>query len=416
MGAAKHHRAAEKQPCWADLVHEFGALSLHYGMPQAPSSGTTTALEITSVTPDESFWPSVAHIVRRITTDCHASVQENKYPDLVISNGDMPGMIRAKLGGIPSASIAHGQLFRVAEKPDFVTEDDHLDKAWDREDFKNFAASFFAQWTIATHFCYLQSKMPRGSVVQTPLRQEVITMASARQLAPASFNKIPRGDEVEKLLIEEYPLISRRRLVICYFRDKNGQSIIDALLASGFNVLLMVDETSGSDETTKVKVMGTSGQDPTSPYLIQVADRQLFLPLMHVVDGVASSADDEQHLNVELSRQCQQTQVFGTSFESFESRYGKRRRAASDWEPNTDNLLMSEKRFQGFEEAVQMSQMSDMYFDFLEGQKANPQHIDNLLAGIEGSMPGAVEGAMPGVMDIIRDILQELNHQEPVSS
>ena len=386
----------------------------------SPSSGVTKAVQITSVTPDETFFESIRHIFRRITSDCHASVQEGRYPDLVISDGDMPGMLRAKLGGIPNAAIAHGQLFHIAEKPDFVTEDGHLNKAWGREKLKNFAASYFSQWTIATHLCYLESSVSKGSVVQTPLRQEVLAMARARQLAPGSFYHIPRSEEVEKLLIKEYALKTRRRLVICYFRDQNGQSIVDALLASGFDVLLMVDAVSRDNKPTMI----SSSNDPLAPRLIQVADRQLFMPLMHVADGVAASAgsqlmsecihskipllalykqeDDEQHLNVELSRQCQQTQVFGTSFESFESNFGDPTKAfLQDLPANNDDIVVSEEHFEGFQDAVRSSQMSEMYYSFLEGQQDNPSAVDDGLTGAEGGLPGAV--------DIIRDILQELH-------
>ncbi|KAL3905380.1 MAG: hypothetical protein SGILL_009700 [Bacillariaceae sp.] len=89
------------------------------------------------------------------------------------------------------------------------------------------------------------------------------------------------------------------------------------------------------------RVLTERGQD-SGPKLIRVMDRSLFVPLMHVADGVASSAgsqlmseciyshmplyalyreaDDEQRLNVELSHHmdapCHRPLVFGTSFES----------------------------------------------------------------------------------------------------
>ena len=118
--------------------------------------------------------------------------------------------------------------------------------------------------------------------------------------------------------------------------------------------------------------------------------------------GLYKQEDDEQHLNVELSRQCQQTQVFGTSFESFESNFGDPTKAfLQDLPANNDDIVVSEEHFEGFQDAVRSSQMSEMYYSFLEGQQDNPSAVDDGLTGAEGGLPGAV--------DIIRDILQELH-------
>jgi hypothetical protein len=88
-------------------------------------------------------------------------------------------------------------------------------------------------------------------------------------------------------------------------------------------------------------ITSNNDNENDDPRLIRVMDRSLFVPLMHIADGVASSAgsqlmseciyshmpllalyleqDDEQKLNVELGRHagaCHKSQVFGTSFES----------------------------------------------------------------------------------------------------
>ena len=382
----------------------------------AADFGTTSALQITSVTPDDGIFGSLPHILSRLYSDCRVAQQEGKYPSLVISDGDMPGMLRAKLGGIPNAAIAHGQLFHVADKPEFVTQDRHLNKAWKRQNVKNYAASFFSKWTIATHFCYLESSSSSGAVVQTPLRQEVIAMSRARQLAPTSFPTLSRKEEVEKLLIESYALKDRRRLVICYFRDGNGHLVIEALMAAGFDVLLMIDE---GDQASVATV---HQPQPDGPRLIQVADRHLFLPLMHVADGVASSAgsqlmsecihsqipllalykegDDEQYLNVELSRQCQETQVFGTSFESLEYLHHDDLLRNGPQAEKDDNLTLFEE-VPSFVKAVDNSVMSEMYYNYLEG----PDEVDPVDLLQDDRTPN-----LPGAVDIIRGILHDVQH------
>ena len=376
--------------------------------------GTTTAISVASLVPSMDFFSTLSHLVERIVGDCEVSANSKRFPILVVSDGDMPGMLRAKFGGIPSVGISHGQLFSIASKPSWIANNGHLSRSWNREGRLNAAASYFSEWQIATHFCFLESNIPSGVVARAPLRPEVLQMAVARKRASqGEFNPdVPQLTQVKNLLLQDeiegtrltVPAAKRRKLVMCYFRDRNGGIVTDALLNAGYDVLVfdsgynkdaqsdphrfgvqwIVDDRTKHREALNMRTYEDAMQQPNAaveydstaavsdptrgrhrrllevaengvsnmkgeeddlppPRLIRVSDRSLFVPLMHIADGVASSAgsqlmsecihagmpllalylenDDEQRLNVELSRHSvscpRKPQVFGSSFENF---------------------------------------------------------------------------------------------------
>ena len=76
--------------------------------------------------------------------------------------------------------------------------------------------------------------------VYTPMINEQITelllgkeLHSAISLVKEALN----SKQIDPLMIE-HPRIERRKLVVCYFRDRNGDALTNALLRSGFDVLL----------------------------------------------------------------------------------------------------------------------------------------------------------------------------------
>jgi len=352
--------------------------------------GQTAVVPIKSVLPRDGVFAGALRTLSRVFSDCSYAHRAKRFPDLVVSDGDLPGMLRAKVGGLPSIAIAHGQLFSIAEKPAYIESNRRLSDAWDRESAKNFAAGYFSKWTIATHFCTLDVVKEGGLVVKSPLRSEVVDMAEARNHAPLSFDLLPEKMEVRSLL-EARQRGPRRRLVICYFRDKNGFAVVKLLMDAGFDVLLMTLDPHDATPDMLLKKSADEG-----PRLIPVSNRELFLPLMRIADGVAASAgsqlmtecifsrmpllalyqqvDDEQHLNVELSRQCDDSQVFGTSFESI-----------SDQEMSSAAGSLG-----SFISAVLKSHTSTLYYDFLEGRVSNEVH-DTTEVSARSSLPDAAE-------------------------
>ena len=480
------------------------------------SRGTTTAIAVASITPSFSVIDTISHILERIVGDCEVSSQRNRYPQLIVADGDLPGMLRAKVGGIPSVGIAHGQLFNIAVRPPFIAKNRKLSKSWDRQYRLNARASYFSEWQIATHFCFLESRVSSGVVARAPMRPEVIHMATARRQASTSSSssnsttipELPFRGKMEHHLLEQVVPVSaaaaaaaavqeggvnqnstttttstpvvlvppkrRRKVVICYFRDRNGDVVVEALLDAGFDVLLfdngymkgrplnddpnrygaqwIVDPTlsqeqrdaqwnelqrshgfgggdhgdndrkrksvrrrarrlSEESETTAADSLSrhhhhhhhhhhhrsltasaattvvNDQDDDDKPRLIRVTDRSLFTPLMHVADGVASSAgsqlmseciysnmpllalylehDDEQRLNVELSKDCKNPHVFGTSFETFRTTIPAlfRRHKTQTTSQPIQSKTKAWQEFHSFMKSVEQSQTSQAFYD-----------------------------------------------------
>ena len=134
----------------------------------------------------------------------------------------------------------------------------------------------------------------------------------------------------------------------------------------------------------------------TAPRMIRVADRALFVPFMSVADGIVASAgsqliseciyanipllalyrtdDDEQVLNVELSRQervmRRKIPVYGASFENFLAAYPTKKsyiRKSNRTVSKTPKLQPSgakvaRSEFESFVDKVDESIVSDAYF------------------------------------------------------
>lgn len=380
--------------------------------------GVTTAIAVTSITPAMGIFDTLSHILERIIGDCEVAHQTGRYPALVVTDGDVPGMFRAWFGSVPSVGISHGQTFAIGRKPEFIKTDARLNTAWNKQQTLNWRAAFLTNWQIGTSFAAMDTRHPSGVIAMSPMRPEAIGMAKERwrrshaseaggltrpsnsthsdaaTLAKTYLTQEQR-EKIDRLLLDrnsnspsERP---RRKLVICYFRDKNGDVMQNALLRSGFDILLfergyhkglmniqgvekfghqwivhreheeeeeltdlaiedywktMLEGTNaklledGSSKSTNATVedeentiakANEEGDFDTSensnnkePRIIRVTDMSLFIPLLSIADGVASSAgsqliseciysgtpilslyranDDEQMLNVMIYR------------------------------------------------------------------------------------------------------------------
>ena len=246
--------------------------------------GQMTVSSVASILPSMSLMDCLSLLIERVMNDCEVAENTNRYPDLVISDGDLPGMLRARMGSIPSVSVAHGQTFVIGQKPSWVNNDAVLSEAWRKQRALNSRTSYFAKWIIATNFVDIPVDGDNGAIARSPVRPEVVRMGNERQVRKEqfrymdksgnvvipqdregvknSFMSVGQKDRINQLLLgknnmealkmvrnaietkEIDPLIGsdlrlyRRKLVICYFRDKNGDVLTNALLRSGFDVLL----------------------------------------------------------------------------------------------------------------------------------------------------------------------------------
>lgn len=481
--------------------------------------GRTTAISVASLTPDLKLYDVVSRVLERVSGDCEVAASSGRYPQLVISDGDMPGMLRAEFGGIPSVGIAHGQLFSIAQKPTWVQNVPILDRAWSKQGRLNYASGFFTEWQIATHFCFLESRYASGTVARAPLRPEVLQMADARKAAREGVfdaDQLPQRNRIQKLLLHDLhqnfdhgnldeatlknrtastPITrKRRKLVICYFRDHNGEIVVQALLDAGFDVLLfdngyyrdiqndpnrygvkwivrdpkesltayirgderrrLLQKDSRSVANSTGSIGDAEGNSTTTllpsrhrrlaeanhpgnqngPRLIRVTDRSLFVPLMHVADGVASSAgsqlmseciyshmpllalykeaDDEQRLNVELSNHadapCHRSLVFGTSFEGLTQGLKKNKTNPEE----RYNLGLTLDALIKFIQEVRASPISETYFRKVSNDTSTPSNEPLVSAAIEAMdldkdpFQGLPDAAAI-ILEIVKQVLQK---------
>jgi len=449
----------------------------HSAKPQlGGKKGVTTAIAVTSIQPSLDLWGTISHVLERIMGDCEVALQTERYPMLVISDGDAPGMLRAYFGTIPSLAISHGQIFNIAKKPDWVLEDSRLNAAWDKQGWLNRKAALFSSWQIGTDFGYLETKHASAIVARPPLRPEVLQMSVARkhvrdgnplmvsdpEIAQRMANLLLHGQEYmeEKNTKIDRNTTSHRKIVLCYFRDHNGEIMIDALLQAGFDVLffetgynkkfgkdpnrfgvkwivkeqdrtklreaaqfesgkegmplpqhrrLPQDETESRrrlsqvialDEESQHRRLASTDSSSIAPRMIRVADRALFVPFMSIADGIVASAgsqliseciyanvpllalyrtdDDEQVLNVELSRQervmRRKIPVYGASFENFHAAYPTKksyvrrtnRTMSTPPKLQPSGAKVARSEFESFVDKVDESIVSDAYFQQMQ--------------------------------------------------
>lgn len=123
---------------------------------------------------------AIATLGRRVIADLVRN--RATRPDVVVSDGDLPGLCAAHLSAIPTVAIGHGLVFLACRRPHRVPR-----LAWWRESFKAGIASIGAQRRVATHFTTL------------PLR---------------------RGDTVlARPPMQRWPLQAARDRIVAYFRD-----------------------------------------------------------------------------------------------------------------------------------------------------------------------------------------------------
>ena len=258
--------------------------------------GELTVKAVASIRPTMSLLDTISLMLERVITDCKVAKGTNRYPLLVVTDGEWPGLIRSKAGSIPSVSVAHGQMFVIGQEPKWIRNDNILYKAWKKQKWLNSFTSWGANWIIATNFVDIPIKDKfNGVISRSPMRPEVIQMGQERQERKKAVKRIDSDnvlggeskvltsqssmDESQKMKINELLFgkdvmeslelirrergnklhkrfnmdemkLPRRKLVVCYFRDKNGDLVTNALLRSGFDVVLF-ERGFHKEESTK---------------------------------------------------------------------------------------------------------------------------------------------------------------------
>ena len=138
-------------------------------------------------------------------------------PLLIITDGDVPGLVQGWMHGIPTLALVHGNVF-VQSPPAWVESDPSYQQAWRVEHRKNSFNNLWADYTIGFNHVPLPNMLHIGArdAVQeiTRIRAEQI----ASQRSPATTK--------------------HRRIVSSYFRDKDGGKLVQALLLEGIDVIV----------------------------------------------------------------------------------------------------------------------------------------------------------------------------------
>ena len=189
--------------------------------------------------------------------------------ELIISDGDLPGLLAARLCGVPSIAVGHGLVFARCVRPDGLSR-----RRWWREGVKARASSLGASMSVAVNFVPIATR-------------DASTVLARPQVAPR-----PR---------------TGRDHVLCYFRDGNGEHVVRTVAALGYPAI----------------VYGRLGRSVAGAH-VREHDREGFLAALAGARAVVASAgsqliaectalgvpifalhrgdDDEQALNIAMLR------------------------------------------------------------------------------------------------------------------
>ncbi|ACY15695.1 glycosyltransferase family protein [Haliangium ochraceum] len=195
--------------------------------------------------------------------------------DVVVSDGDLPGLLAAQLCRVPAVAVGHGLVFSHCQRPAELPR-----QAWQREARKARLSSLGSSRQVAVNFVPLQA---RGA-----------TTVVARPLLRPGLG--PRDQDA-----------AREGEVLCYFRDDNGAEAVRALLAAGARVQLFGRRDPGIAGARFVPLDPERFAEalPRARAVVSSAGSQLIAECVAL--GVPQFAlyradDDEQALNVAMLR------------------------------------------------------------------------------------------------------------------
>ncbi len=223
--------------------------------------------EARSLMPGIGVWATLKGVFARIASERLALVRDDI--EAVVSDGDMPSVLAAKVMGCPSIAIGHGLVFSHGSPPEEVSS-----KLWRREARKARAASWSSTRQVAVNFA--------------PVRPAVDTVTMARPEIRPELIREPETDHV-----------------VAYFRDDNGEAVLRALVEAGHYPVLF------SDVPCPIEGVQVVARDPqaftralcSARAVVSSAGSQLISECAHL--GVPQFAlydegDAEQELNVQM--------------------------------------------------------------------------------------------------------------------
>ncbi len=305
-----------------DLGHQVAVAGGRDALPVLREPDGDDVEEALSLTPDMGVFRTLGGVVTRVSAERLALTRD--ATEVVVSDGDMPSVLAARLMGCPSIAIGHGIVFSHGRPPAGISAD-----LWRREARKARVASWGSTRQVAVNFVPVEAAEETVTVARPEVRSEL------RRSEPDGT-------------------------VLAYFRDDNGEDVLRALVSAGERPLLF------SDVPCAVDGVEVRPRDPRAftaalscaRAVISSAGSQLISECVHL--GVPQFAlydrsDAEQTLNVEMLRAAGLGD--GASFAEV---------VAADLE--------------GFLQATDQGRPEPEPWDAPSAAQAVAQHIDSLLA------------------------------------
>jgi len=204
---------------------------------------------------------TLVRLVRRVGQACVEIVR--RRPDVIVSDGDLPALLAARVCGVPGVAVGHGLVFAGCERPRTLPR-----LAWWREAVKARVSSSGARRRVAVGF--------------VPLRVRTRDLVLARATVPACLRGEPRE-------------------VVVYFRDGIDPTTLAAIRRAAPHARVFAEDggkgTAAIDRSAFVAALARARAVIASAGSQLIAECVAWgIPLL----AVYAADDDEQRLNAQM--------------------------------------------------------------------------------------------------------------------
>jgi UDP-N-acetylglucosamine--N-acetylmuramyl-(pentapeptide) pyrophosphoryl-undecaprenol N-acetylglucosamine transferase len=202
-GRGRGHGQRSKAVC--DHLRRAGyAIRVFAGRRALDAFAADEAEPVDSVMPGTG-WRTASLLTRRVTDA--AKALRSDPPIAVLSDGDLPGVLAARLQRVPSIALGHGLIFSHARRPHELPT-----SPWRREAAKARIASIGTARQVAVSFTPLVPRVQTTTIARPTLRSKLAgTRTPGEQL-------------------------------LCYFRDANAEHVLRTLSDAGQPIRLFSEQ------------------------------------------------------------------------------------------------------------------------------------------------------------------------------
>jgi UDP-N-acetylglucosamine:LPS N-acetylglucosamine transferase len=246
----------------------------------------------------ERFAATGARLVAQRVSEARALFSEDR-PDLVITDGDLPGALAALAHRIPSIAVGHGLVFSHCKRPIGTSA-----RAWILEGPKAALSAIGARYRVAVNFVPVEPK-DRATFVGKPTLRAALRLPS-REAGGAGGGDATRDDK-------------ESTDVLCYFRMGDGSAVASALGEVGTRARIFAPPDMNIEGSEPIDEAKFTRALLEARAVVANAGSQIIgecVALGIPFFGVYSDDFHEQSLNVAMLRAHRIGD--GTSFERFE--------------------------------------------------------------------------------------------------